>query len=153
MKATYFIKLSLILVVSFVSCKGDSSGKGAQENSGEPWTNEQLIATADLAKQINSSTKEAPLIFSVGPSGLILGAIEIGEAQDESNLLQLKSAVQDLPKDKDIVIYCGCCPFEDCPNIRPAFKLLKEMGFTNMKLLDLTNNLKTDWIDKGYPMN
>jgi len=50
------------------------------------------------------------------------------------------------------VIYCGCCPFEHCPNVRPAFQLLNEMKFTNQKLLNLSTNLKTDWIDKGYPV-
>jgi hypothetical protein len=26
------------------------------------------------------------------------------------------------------------------------------MGFTNQKLLDLSYNLKADWLDKGYPV-
>ena len=56
-------------------------------------------------------------------------------------------------KKRNIVIYCGCCPFKDCPNIRPAFSLLNSMKFTNHKLLNLPLNLKTDWINHGYPMS
>jgi hypothetical protein len=49
-------------------------------------------------------------------------------------------------------VYCGCCPFEKCPNIRPAFNLMKAMGFSNGKLLNLPTNLKQNWIAKGYPV-
>ncbi len=72
--------------------------------------------------------------------------------KDSINLLKWKNELQKLPRNTDIVIYCGCCPFEHCPNIRPAFKLLNDMGFTNQKLLNLSHNLKADWIDKGYPI-
>jgi rhodanese-related sulfurtransferase len=34
----------------------------------------------------------------------------------------------------------------------PAFRRLREMGFTNVKALYLANNLGTDWVDKGYPV-
>jgi hypothetical protein len=50
-----------------------------------------------------------------------------------------------------VIIYCGCCPFDKCPNIRPAFAALKEMGFKNARLLDLPKNIKADWLDKNYP--
>jgi hypothetical protein len=29
----------------------------------------------------------------------------------------LRSAVQALPRNEEIVIYCGCCPMKNCPNI------------------------------------
>jgi hypothetical protein len=51
-----------------------------------------------------------------------------------------------------VVIYCGCCPFAKCPNVRPAFSTLLGMGFKNPRLLNLSHNLKADWIDKGYPL-
>jgi thiosulfate/3-mercaptopyruvate sulfurtransferase len=51
-----------------------------------------------------------------------------------------------------IVFYCGCCPFNHCPNVRPAFKVLKQMGFTNFKLLNLPENLKVNWINIGGQM-
>jgi hypothetical protein len=39
------------------------------------------------------------------------------------------------------------------PNIRPAFNALVEMGFKNVKILDLPKNVKTNWIDHNYPTN
>jgi hypothetical protein len=40
-----------------------------------------------------------------------------------------------LGKDSDVEIYCGCCPMEKCPNIRPACSALKQMGFTKVRML------------------
>lgn len=122
------------------------------ENGKEPWTKEQLMEPADLANIINNPTAKKPIIYSVGPGGDIKGSIEMGAAQEKENLDKLKVALNKLSKDTEIVIFCGCCPFEHCPNIRPSFELLNDMKFTNHKLLNMPHNLKVDWIDKGYPM-
>lgn len=71
----------------------------------------------------------------------------------EEGLEKLKSELKSIAKDKNIVVYCGCCPFEHCPNVRPAIETLKEMKFTHYYLLNLPHNIKADWIDKGYPTN
>jgi thiosulfate/3-mercaptopyruvate sulfurtransferase len=68
-------------------------------------------------------------------------------------LQKLKDSLAGLPKESEIIIYCGCCPFERCPNVRPAIQVLKDLNFTNYKLLNLPHNIKIDWIDKGYPSN
>ena len=119
----------------------------------EPWTEDQLLAPKDLATIINRSNEVKPLIISIGPAGLIKGAIYIGAVNKKENLDTLKQLLSKESKAKEIVIYCGCCPFKTCPNIRPAFSLLNSMKFTKHKLLDLPHNLKVDWIDQGYPMN
>jgi len=119
----------------------------------EPWRPDQLMASKDLAAIINSSTEVKPLIISVGPAGLIKDAVDIGPAHEKQNLNKLKELLSKEKKDREIVIYCGCCPFQNCPNIRPAFSLLNSMKFTKHKLLDLPHNLKADWINYGYPMN
>lgn len=119
----------------------------------EPWKLDQLMAPKDLADIINSSTDAKPLIISIGPSGLIKGATDIGPVNKKENLNKLKQLLSEEKKDRNIVIYCGCCPFKSCPNIRPAFSLLNSMKFTKHKLLDLPHNLKVDWIDHSYPMN
>jgi thiosulfate/3-mercaptopyruvate sulfurtransferase len=119
----------------------------------EPWRTDQLMEPKDLAAIINDSTAAKPLIISVGPAGLIKAAISIGPVNKKENLSTLKQLLSKESKDKEIVIYCGCCPFQNCPNIRPAFSLLNSMKFTKHKLLDLPHNLKADWIDHGYPMN
>lgn len=123
------------------------------QNAKEPWTEKQLINPADLAKIINDPQSKKPIILSVGfDKGIIKGSKTLGAAKETEGIENLKNELSHLPKDADIVIYCGCCPFEHCPNIRPAFKLLNKMKFTNHKLLNLTHNIKVDWIDKAYPI-
>lgn len=117
----------------------------------ENWTSKQLIEPSALAKVIQSG-KDLPVIISVGPGGTIPNSIETGMAKEKDNLDTLKNKLKALPKDTKIVIYCGCCPFEHCPNVRPAIAVLKDLKFTNYQLLDLPHNIKADWIDKGYPV-
>lgn len=123
-----------------------------QKDAKEPWSQGQLLAPAALAAKLNNNSAGNTVIFNIGPSGKIKKSIDIGATQEKGNLTALRKKLTELPKDTEVVIYCGCCPFADCPNIRPAFNLAKEMHFTNAKLLNLPKNLKVDWIDKGYPM-
>jgi hypothetical protein len=135
--------IAFISALSFASCNTSSSG--------EPWKETQLLEPAALAATINDSATTKPVILCIGPGAAIKGSIEIGPAGEAEHLEQLKSYLNTLPKDTPVVVYCGCCPFANCPNIRPAFKLLNEKQFTQTKLLNLEHNLRTDWIDKGYP--
>ncbi|MET3980283.1 rhodanese-related sulfurtransferase [Mucilaginibacter sp. UYP25] len=117
-----------------------------------PWTNSELMEPAILAASIKGNPGKLPLILNIGAVEDIKGAKHIGAAGKIENLKALKSIVTVLPKNTAIVIYCGCCPFPKCPNIRPGFQELKKMGFTNVKLLNLPVNLQTNWIAKGYPL-
>lgn len=123
----------------------------AQEK--EPWSSSQLMATRTLADKITANQAKNLVILSVGPGALIKGSVDIGPAREPANLQKLKEYLGNVKKDKEVVIYCGCCPFDKCPNIRPAFRLLTEMGFKNATLLDIPKNIKTDWLDKNYPTN
>jgi thiosulfate/3-mercaptopyruvate sulfurtransferase len=67
-------------------------------------------------------------------------------------LEQLKQIAGKLPRSEGLIIYCGCCPWDHCPNVRPAFRVLHEMGFTRLKLVTIPTNMSTDWITKGYPV-
>ena len=145
-------KYLLFLALALLVCVLVFSGFKKQQQK-EPWTQEQLLNPSDLAKTINNVNAKQPYIYSIGPAATIKGSIDIGPARDKENLDKLKEQLSKLPKDANIVIYCGCCPFEHCPNIRPAFTLLNEMKFTNQKLLNLEHNIKVDWIDKGFPVN
>lgn len=142
-------KISLIFccVIFLLSI---SSGNSFAQNP-ENWTKDQLVAPSALAKTIFLKQNDA-VIFSVGPGAVIPNSIDIGMGKDEKNMEKFKEEVDRLPKDKHIVIYCGCCPFERCPNVRPAIAYLKNQSFTNYYLLNLPHNIKTDWIDKGYPV-
>lgn len=145
--------ISAIFSVAFlVTLQTTLIAQPASLRQQEPWTATQLVAPADLARTIETGAKEQqPLLLSVGPAAMIKGSVDIGPASGKEGLDKLKAALEKQPKDKEIIIYCGCCPFAHCPNIRPAFRLLKEMHFTNAKLLNLEHNIRTDWMDKGYP--
>ena len=119
----------------------------------EPWTDSQLMPTKELADQINTAGKHQPLIINIGPQAVIKGSVDVGPGKEKTNIKALEKMLAKQDKNKEVVIYCGCCPFEKCPNIRPAFNQLKELGFTNAKLLNIPQNIKVDWIDKGYPVN
>jgi thiosulfate/3-mercaptopyruvate sulfurtransferase len=125
----------------------------ALPQSDEPRTDKQLKDPAVLAAALTDSKASKPVIFNIGPVQQIKGAIAIGPTSAQANLDKLlKKQLTKLPKDKEVIIYCGCCPFRRCPNVRPAFELLKQMKFTNAKLLNLPTSLNDDWISKGYPM-
>ena len=145
-------KRSVVIPVVFAMIAGIVSFKNIKQQGNEPWKQDQLMEPSALAAIINDPSAKQPIIYSIGFGSGIKNSIIEGPVKDSANLLKWKNELGKLPRDANIVIYCGCCPFEHCPNIRPAFKLLNEMGFTNQKLLDLSHNLKADWIDKGYPV-
>ncbi len=49
------------------------------------------------------------------------------------------------------IVYCGCCPIDKCPNLRPAFRVAREMGFKKVRVLKLPTSFGIDWVEKGYP--
>ncbi|SPE34452.1 conserved hypothetical protein [Candidatus Sulfopaludibacter sp. SbA3] len=99
----------------------------------------------------------APAILYVGPNVLyrskhIPGAQYAGPGSRPEGLDVLKSAVAKLPRGREIVVYCGCCPWDHCPNMKPAMELLRSLGFTHAKAMYLPDNFKANWIDHGYPV-
>jgi len=146
------IKISIILLLTLATVSFAFSQFTSQRQS-EPWTQQQLLPPADLAKVLNNPKSPQPVVFSIGMEAIIKGSIDIGPVMMNQNLNLLKQKLGSLPKNTQIVVYCGCCPFASCPNIRPAMELLKNMQFTNYKLLNLPQNIKVDWIDKDYPSN
>ncbi|HME35530.1 MAG TPA: rhodanese-like domain-containing protein [Candidatus Sulfotelmatobacter sp.] len=117
----------------------------------------QLINPAELVKILQSPKSEKPLLIQVGSHVLyeqahIPGSEYIGPGSSEAGLQQLRTRVQPLPRNKFIVIYCGCCPWSHCPNVKPADDALRAMGFTNVKVLYIADNFGADWVNKGYPV-
>lgn len=115
-------------------------------------TGKQYIEPLELATLLESPEAANMLILNTGPVDDIKGAVNIGAVSEPKGLKKMKKLLRKMPKDKEIIIYCGCCPLAGCPNIQPAYDLLSEMNFTNYKVLRLQEDLKADWIDKGYPM-
>jgi rhodanese-related sulfurtransferase len=114
------------------------------------------ISPEELVKLLQSAGKEKPLLIHVGSHVLyaqahIPGSEYIGPGSSEAGLQQLRKRVERLPRTKFIVLYCGCCPWGHCPNVKPADDALHAMGFTNVKVLYIADNFGTNWVDKGYP--
>jgi len=115
-----------------------------------------LIQPNEAAAQLAAKGRHVA-IFQIGPNVLyrskhIPGAVYAGPGARPEGLAMLKAAVEKLPRDSEIVVYCGCCPWAVCPNVKPAMELLKEMGFAHAKALYLETGFAKDWIDKGYPV-
>jgi thiosulfate/3-mercaptopyruvate sulfurtransferase len=113
-----------------------------------------LVQPRELEAQLAGKGAH-PVIFMVGPNVLyrskhIPGAIYAGPGVMETGLAMLKMEAGKLPRDREVVLYCGCCPWDHCPFIKPAMNLLKQMGFTKAKALYLDTGFKGDWLDKGY---
>ena len=124
----------------------------ALPQSDAPWTEKQLKDPAALAATLADAKAPQPVIFNIGSAQQIKGAILIGPVGKKENLEKFRQKLASLPKDKEIIVYCGCCPLPRCPNAAPACELLKDMKFTKAKLLKLTSSLKDDWTSKGYPV-
>ncbi len=115
-----------------------------------------LIQPEQLAKALEAKT-DKPLLLQVGSHVLyqeahIPGSEYVGPASSPAGLQKLQRQLKSVPRSKSIVLYCGCCPWTHCPNIRPAWDLVRSMGFANAKVLYLADNFGTDWVDKGYPV-
>jgi thiosulfate/3-mercaptopyruvate sulfurtransferase len=109
---------------------------------------------AQLAAMIHAG--HAPVILQVGSHTLyreahILGAPYAGAGGTPEGLARLRQAVAHLDRHRLLVIYCGCCPWSMCPNIRPAFEELRKMGFTDVRAVYIAHNFGTDWVKHGYP--
>jgi thiosulfate/3-mercaptopyruvate sulfurtransferase len=120
----------------------------------EPWTSDHTVQPEALLKEL-ANTKNPPVILFVGfkrlyTAGHIKGAQYHGTTGNDEGLKEMTTWANSLPRTTNLVIYCGCCPMERCPNIRPAYKQLASMGFTKLRLLVLPTSFAIDWAEKGY---
>lgn len=121
------------------------------------WKDARQISPAELEKRLNGPKSARPVVLQVGFKVLydgahISGAIFAGPASTAGGLARLKEAVSKIPHDKEVVIYCGCCPWEKCPNVRPAYEALRQMGFTRAVVLLMPQDFAHDWVGRGYPV-
>lgn len=128
---------------------------GHAQNPADPWTAAQTVKPNDLVKEL-ADPKSSPTVVFVGfqrlyTAGHIKGAQFHGSGGSAEGLAQLKAWAATLPRATNLVIYCGCCPLERCPNLRPAFSSLHEMGFSKLRALILPTSFAEDWADKGLP--
>jgi thiosulfate/3-mercaptopyruvate sulfurtransferase len=121
----------------------------------DPWTESETLTPPVLVKMLEGGEKLA--IAYTGPlvlhrAGRIAGATLIGPTSEADAVADLKQWAAKLPRAETVVIYCGCCPMEKCPNIRPAYRALREMGFANVRVLVLATSFEKDWVEQGYPV-
>ena len=154
--ALFALGVSAVLPLAPV-LRSNQSGSANHEKAAEPWKDGQVLHAADLVHEIgNAKDSGAPTIVYVGfrtlfEGGHIPEASFHGTASKEEGHADLKKWVGALPRSTNLVIYCGCCPFDRCPNIRPAYAALHEMGFTHVRILVLPSSFAADWVEKGYP--
>ncbi len=145
--------LIVLTVIALVCVRAEAHPADA-----DPWTAADLVEPGQLAGEMaHRQGHGSPTILYVGfrtlfVGGHIAGSSFHGTASTEQGLADLKKFAATLPRDTNLVIYCGCCPFDHCPNIRPAFVALHGMGFTHLRVLVLPKSFAEDWADKGYPV-
>jgi len=131
---------------------------GNQKETTAPWTGAEAVSAADFVREISGAKGAAsPTILYVGfrtlfEGGHVPGAVFHGTAATEKGLAELKEWLSGLPRTTNLVLYCGCCPLERCPNIRPAYKTARDLGFTRVRVLVLPTSFAADWVEKHYPM-
>lgn len=127
-------------------------------NPEDPWTLKQTVQPADFVKELQQEKDPYPTVIYVGVKTLyegahIPGAAFYGPGSTEQGLAELRKFASTLPKNSDVVLYCGCCPLEKCPNLRPAFTALKDIGFARLRVLILPSSFNTDWVEQGFPVH
>jgi len=159
---------AMILAAGYFSAPLTGAGQSmsaALPVTSDPWSASQTIEAPDLVKELGllkgqpgeSKSAAKPIVVCVGFRPLYMGAhvpgaVFHGAAQSEQGLADLKRWAQGLPRNTNLVIYCGCCPLDHCPNLRPAFTALRDLGFANLRVLVLPHDFASDWVEKGYPV-
>ena len=137
----------------------EPSGSADRVQAGDPWTAQEVLEAQKLASMLTMASPPAssPMVIQIGVPVLyrnshIPGSVHMGQGSTDEGLAALAQAAKNIPRTRHLVIYCGCCPWKDCPNIRPAFKALRGMGFKHLSVLYLPNNFGLDWVRKGFPV-
>lgn len=135
---------------------GAHSGSSSTVSASQVPT-EHLIQPEELVALLRSSKLPKPLVLQVGFRVLyvqahIPGSEYVAAGSSPEGVRRLRERVQKVPRDKAIILYCGCCPWSHCPNVEPAYQELHSMGFTNTKVLFIAHDFGTDWVSKGYPV-
>ena len=115
------------------------------------------IPPRDLAARLDHVRDGKLDVLHVGPLFLfgkahIPHARHAGEASTPEGYAALVAELRKVPVDRELILYCGCCPTQNCPNVAPAERAAHEVGLRHASVLDLPTTLKADWTDHGYPV-
>lgn len=150
------LRLATFPLATLLLAAGCTGGGAPVGKAAGPWGGANLVQPAALAASLADTAAARPLLLHVGVGvlyrqGAIPGSRYVGPGSADAGIAAMLAAVKDEPKDRDIVIYCGCCPAEHCPNMKPAFAAMREAGFTNVKALWIEKDFERDWAAHGYP--
>jgi thiosulfate/3-mercaptopyruvate sulfurtransferase len=115
------------------------------------------IEPAALARLLQESKGEKPVVLHVGFKNFygqshIPASDYAGPGSTPEGLDLLRKRVESLSRKQFIVLYCGCCPWDKCPNAKPAYDALHAMGFSNVKVLHIAENFGANWSNAGLPV-
>jgi thiosulfate/3-mercaptopyruvate sulfurtransferase len=151
--ARLFLACALLVVV--VPARAQFAQLAAAPESAMSIPQDHVMQIDELNDMLKDGKASKPLILQVG-SHMMFAQAHIPSAQyagpgsqpEGQHLLHAK--VVNLPKDKVIVLYCGCCPWTRCPNVGPAYAHLMQMGFKHVKVLYIASNFGDNWVSRGY---
>jgi thiosulfate/3-mercaptopyruvate sulfurtransferase len=123
----------------------------------DPWSATETVQPAQLAAELQKVNDPHVLVIYVGVrtlynGGHIPSSVFYGQGSTKQGIADLKKFAATLPKNSDVVLYCGCCPLEKCPNLRPAFVAMREFEFAKLRVLILPTSFNFDWVEKGFPV-
>jgi len=156
-----FVALLLVVLLPLVAGPGHAAATGDPARPSAPPADSmfagRLISAEDLARALADTTRPRPEVLQVGfkvlfRTGHIPGSRYIGPGSKPEGIDALTRALGKIPKTRDVVLYCGCCPWADCPNVRPALRAAQRAGFPKTRVLYVARNLQHDWVDKGLPI-
>jgi hypothetical protein len=155
-----FILLAAIPLAFFAALASRTLARArpSDDEVSAPWSSSQTVLPEALAKELSSSNNaKKPAVVCVGFHSLyegahIPGSSFHGAGSTAQGIADLKTWAQGVPRSTKLVLYCGCCPLQHCPNLGPAFAAMRDMGFTDLRVLLLPKDFNSDWIEKGYPV-
>jgi rhodanese-related sulfurtransferase len=150
--ARYLVPVALLMSLS-VACRDKTAGEAGAAVS----TDLPTLQPEALAKRL-AEPGDRPLLLHVGFKKLyqqahIPGSEFFGPGSEPEVIARLRQRVAELPRDREIVVYCGCCPWSRCPNVKPAYQALHELGFTRVTTLYIDDDFGANWVAKGYPVS
>ena len=138
-----------LLLAAFFACAAPAAGPAS-------WDDAKRMSIDELARLLKDPSAAKPEMFHVGFRVLFVqshipGSRFAGPGASPAGLETLRKAAAAVPKSKTIVLYCGCCPWEKCPNMEQPWRLLVAAGFADVRVLYIPTNFGRDWVGMGHP--
>lgn len=151
----------LIVIMVGIFCATVASA----QNSKHPSLNYPTIECSELDAKIKA--KKSPIILFCGDvsekdkresaynNKMISGSLSMGSVDAKGEWkIRMRNALSKAKLNnnfsKEIVVYCGCCSSDNCPNVEPVILELKKLGYQNVKGLYFFEGYLPDWAGKKY---